>query len=70
MSDNLLQRVSINSNICFGQPCLRGKRIWVGLLVENLAADASEEEILNPYPALTADDIKAALTYADQRARP
>jgi uncharacterized protein (DUF433 family) len=44
-------------------------RIWVDLIVENLAAGASEQEILNAYPSLTADDIKVVRTYAAARDR-
>jgi uncharacterized protein (DUF433 family) len=69
MSNELLQRISIDPNICFGKPCIRGTRIWVDLIVENLAAGASEQEILDAYPALTAPDISAARTYAAERDR-
>jgi uncharacterized protein (DUF433 family) len=64
-----LQRISIDPNICFGQPCIRGTRIWVDLIIENLAAGASRQDILNSYPSLTADDIEAARTYAAARDR-
>ena len=67
MSDDLLQRISIDPNICFGKPCIRGTRIWIELIIENVAAGASEQEILDAYPALTADDINAALMYAAER---
>jgi uncharacterized protein (DUF433 family) len=70
MSDDLLQRISIDPNICFGKPSIRGTRIWIDLIVEKVSAGASEEAILNAYPALTADDIKAALTYAAERTCP
>jgi uncharacterized protein (DUF433 family) len=62
--EELLQRVSIDPNICFGKPCIRGTRIWVALIIENLAAGVAEKEILDSYPSLVADDIKAALAYA------
>jgi uncharacterized protein (DUF433 family) len=62
--DDLLQRISIDPNICFGKPCIRGTRIWVSLIIENLAAGAPEAEILDNYPSLTPEDIKAALAYA------
>ncbi len=65
----LLQRISIDPNICFGKPCIRGTRIWVALIIENLAAGAPEEEILSAYPSLTSDDIKAALAYAAEVTR-
>jgi uncharacterized protein (DUF433 family) len=69
MSDDLLQRITIDPNVCFGKPCIHGTRIWVDLIIENVAAGASEQEILDAYPALTADDINAARAYADERAR-
>jgi uncharacterized protein (DUF433 family) len=62
--NELLQRISIDPNICFGKPCIRGTRIWVALIIETLAAGVPEEEILEAYPSLEADDIKAALAYA------
>jgi uncharacterized protein (DUF433 family) len=67
--DDLLHRISIDPNICFGKPCIRGTRIWVALIIENLADGASEEEILEAYPSLTSEDIKAALAYAAEVTR-
>jgi uncharacterized protein (DUF433 family) len=67
--EDLLQRISIDPNICFGKPCIRGTRIWVALILENLAAGTSEEEILEAYPSLVQDDIKAALAYAAEVTR-
>ncbi|HEV7573108.1 MAG TPA: DUF433 domain-containing protein [Thermoanaerobaculia bacterium] len=52
---------------CFGKPCIVGTRIWVDLIIENVAAGASDDDILNAYPALTTDDISAARTYAAER---
>lgn len=62
--DDLLHRISIDPSVCFGKPCIRGTRIWVALIIENLADGVSEAEILEAYPSLTVDDIKAALAYA------
>ncbi len=61
--------ISIDPNVCHGKPCIKGTRIWVSLIVDNLAAGATEEEILNSYPSLTKEDIRAALAYAAERAR-
>ncbi len=66
---NWRERISINPNICHGKPCIKGTRIWVSLIVDNLAAGATEEEILDAYPSLTKEDIKAALAYAAEMAR-
>lgn len=60
----LLKRISIDPKICFGKPCIRGTRIWVSLIVDNLAAGTSEKEILAAYPSLTKEDVAAALAYA------
>jgi uncharacterized protein (DUF433 family) len=62
--EELLQRISIDPEVCGGKPCIRGTRIWVSLIVDNLAAGASEEEILSAYPSLAKEDILAALAYA------
>jgi uncharacterized protein (DUF433 family) len=70
MNSEYLQRTTADPNVCFGKPCIRGTRIWVELIVENLAAGASEQEIMNAYPALIADDINAAIVYAAERATP
>ena len=63
------ERISIDPNVCHGKPCLRGTRIWVSLIVDNLASGSSEEEILTAYPSLTRDDIRAALAYAAEMTR-
>ncbi len=61
--DPLLQRISVDPNVCFGKPCIRGTRIWVSLLLDFLANDMSFEEILAEYPQLTREDIRAAIAY-------
>ncbi|MCU0597391.1 MAG: DUF433 domain-containing protein [Desulfobacterota bacterium] len=67
--NELLKRISVNPNVCFGRPCIRGTRIWVSLIVDNLAAGTKESEILNAYPQLQIDDIRAALAYAAEMTR-
>lgn len=65
----LLARITTDPNICFGKPCIRGTRIWVSLIVENLADGVTEKELLEAYPQLTPDDIRAALAYAAEVTR-
>jgi uncharacterized protein (DUF433 family) len=65
----LLKRISIDPNVCFGKPCIRGTRIWVSLIVDNLAEGVSEEDIVAAYPALTLEDIRAALAFAAEMTR-
>jgi uncharacterized protein (DUF433 family) len=64
----LLDRVVVDQTICFGKPCIRGTRIWVSLILDNLAAGVSENEILAAYPTLEKNDIRAAITYAAELA--
>jgi Uncharacterized conserved protein len=63
------KRISIDPNVCRGKPCIKGTRIWVSLIVDNLAAGSSEAEILEAYPSLSRKDIQAALAYAAEMAR-
>jgi uncharacterized protein (DUF433 family) len=65
----LLGRITTDPNICFGKPCIRGTRIWVSLIVENLADGLTEKELLEAYPQLKPDDIRAALAYAAEVTR-
>ncbi len=65
----LLQRIRIDPNICFGKPCIRGTRIWVSLILDQLAAGAKPEELLSNYPQLTHEDILAAIAYGAEAAR-
>ena len=67
--ENLLSRISINPNICFGQPCIRGHRIWVALILDLLAGGATIEELLEEYPDLEREDILACIAYGAEMAR-
>jgi len=66
---NWKERISINPNVCHGKPCIKGTRIWVSLIVDNLAAGAGKDEILEAYPSLTKEDIQAALAFAAEMSR-
>jgi len=65
----LLDRISIDPRVCFGKPCIRGTRIWVSLILDNLAEGVSEQELLEEYPQLRPDDIRAAIAYGAEMAR-
>lgn len=69
MTNNWQDRISINPNVCHGKACIRGTRIMVSVILDNLAADVSEEEILRSYSSLTSEDIDAAMAYAAELAR-
>jgi uncharacterized protein (DUF433 family) len=59
-----LDRVVSDPNVCHGKACIKGTRIMVSIILDNLAAGVSEVEILQNYPALKREDIQAALEYA------
>jgi uncharacterized protein (DUF433 family) len=63
MVNPLLERVSIDPNVSFGRPCIRGTRIWVSLILDFLASGMTSEEILREYPQLVINDIRAAIAY-------
>jgi len=67
--DELLGRISIDPNVCFGKACIRGTRIWVSLVLDFLASGATEEQVLQDYPALTREDLRAAIAYGAELAR-
>jgi uncharacterized protein (DUF433 family) len=64
MAEILLQRISINPDICHGKPCIRGLRYPVEFLLELLSAGMTHEEILADYDDLEAADILATLLFA------
>ncbi len=66
---NLLQRISVDPNICFGKPCIRGTRIWVSLILDFLAAGMTIKEIIAEYPQLATEDILAAIAYGAEMSR-
>ena len=65
----LLERISIDPNVCFGKPCIRGTRIWVSLILDFLANGMTTEEVLEEYPQLTIEDIRAGIAYGAEMAR-
>lgn len=65
----LLERISIDPNICFGKPCIRGTHIWVSLILDFLASGMTLDEILEEYPQLTREDILAAIAYGTEMSR-
>lgn len=65
----LLDRISINPDICGGKPCIKGTRMWVSLILDFLADGMTEAELLEDYPYLTHEDVLAAIAYGAEAAR-
>ena len=62
----LLDRITIDPELCHGKPCIRGLRYPVEMILELLSGDMSTEEILQDYEDLNKDDIKACLLFASK----
>jgi uncharacterized protein (DUF433 family) len=65
----LLQRISVDPNVCFGKPCIRGTRIWVSLILDFLSNGMTIEEIIKEYSQLEEEDIRAAIAYGAEMSR-
>lgn len=61
--------ISVDPNVCHGKACIRGTRVMVSVVLDNLAAGLSPGEILHSYPSLTRAAIQAAIAYAAELAR-
>jgi uncharacterized protein (DUF433 family) len=66
---NWRERISVDPNVCHGKACIKGTRIMVSVVLDNLAAGEPVERILKNYPTLKPEDIQAALLYAAELAR-
>jgi uncharacterized protein (DUF433 family) len=65
----LLARISIDPNVCFGKPCIKGHRVWVSLVLDWLAGGMTIQEILDEYPGLEEADIYACLAFGAEMSR-
>jgi uncharacterized protein (DUF433 family) len=63
------ERISINPAVCHGKACIRGTRVMVSVILDNLAVGVPREEIIGSYPPVQELDIQAALAYAAELAR-
>ena len=64
-----LSRITIDPEVRFGKPCVRGTRLTVGDVLSYLASGMTEDEILADFPQLTRNDIRACLAFAADRER-
>ena len=66
---NWRERITVDPAVCHGQACVKGTRIMVAAVLDNLAAGIPADELLRSYPTLSSDDVNAALAYAAELAR-
>ncbi len=65
---NWRDRITVDPGVCHGRACIKGTRIPVSVVLDNLAAGAKLEELLGSYPSLSRDDVLAAIAYAAELA--
>ncbi|MBM4090681.1 MAG: DUF433 domain-containing protein [Planctomycetes bacterium] len=63
------ERITVDPAVCHGQACIKGTRVMVAIVLDNLAAGLGTDEILHSYPSLKAEDVQAAMSYAADLAR-
>ncbi len=64
-----LERITVDPEVRFGKPCVRGTRLTVGDVLGYLASGMTEAELLAEFPQLTHEDVLACLAYASERER-
>jgi uncharacterized protein (DUF433 family) len=67
--EELLERITIDPAVCGGKPCIRGTRIYIAIILDGLAEGLTPEQIIDHYPNLKIEDIRAALVYAAELTR-
>jgi uncharacterized protein (DUF433 family) len=68
MTMNWRERLTSDPNVCHGKVCIRGTRIFVSVILDNLAAGLSADAIVAEYPTLKVEDVHAAIAYAAELA--
>jgi uncharacterized protein (DUF433 family) len=61
--------ISADPSVCHGSACIKGTRIMVSVVLDNLAEGAAHAEVVEQYPPLTENDIRATIAYAAELAR-
>ena len=61
---NWREHITVDPHVCHGKACVRGTRVLVSVVLDNLAAGLSAEEITESYPSVSAEAVRAALAYA------
>lgn len=65
----LLSRISIDPQVCFGKPCIRGHRIWVSLVLDLLSSGWTMQHLLDQYPGIEEVDVLACIAYGAEMSR-
>lgn len=66
---NWREHITVDSNVCHGKPCIKGTRVMVSVVLDNLAAGQTPEEIIESYPSVGREALRATIAYAADLAR-
>lgn len=66
---NWRERITVDPRICHGKACVKGTRIMASVILDNLEAGISQDEILKSYSSINPEDIQSAIAYAAELAR-
>ena len=66
---NWREHITVDPLVCHGKACIKGTRVMVSVILDNLADGLTSEKILESYPSLSLDDVHAAMAYAAELAR-
>ncbi len=66
---NWREHITVTPDVCHGTPCFKGTRVMVSVVLENLAAGRTAQEVLADYPSLRPEALPAAMAYAAELAR-
>ena len=66
MGQELIKRITLNPDVCFGKPTIRNMRYPVEMILDLLSAGMTNQELLEDYPGLEEEDIKACLLFASK----
>jgi uncharacterized protein (DUF433 family) len=66
---NWQEHITIDPNVCHGKPCIKGTRVMVSVILDNLAAGLTLEDLIKSYPSVSREAVQAAIAYAADLAR-
>lgn len=69
-NEQFLERITIDPGVCHGQPCVRGTRVLITVLLDALAAGMTPAQVVEHYPSITEEDVRAAAAYGAWLAKP
>lgn len=67
--EELLGHIIVDASVCAGEPCIRGTRLAIAVILDGLAEGLTQQQVMEHFPHLTEVDIRAALAYAAELSR-